>query len=188
MRVIAGSARSVPLVSIDGLETRPTTDRIKETLFNMLQSRIEGSHFLDLFAGSGQIGIEALSRGAADCVFVEKAKNSAECIRANLKKTKLEDAATLMTSDVMSAVSVLGRSGKRFDLIFLDPPYHKGLALDALSAISRSKIADGDTLLIVEAALDEDLSDAESLGYEIVRVKQYKTNQHLFLRLSSQGM
>ena len=184
MRVIAGSARSVPLISVEGLETRPTTDRIKETLFNMLQSYLDGCHFLDLFAGSGQIGIEALSRGAADCVFVEKAKGSCECIRTNLKKTKLEAQGILLASDVMSSVNSLDRQGKHFDLIFMDPPYGKGLALDALAQISRTKIADSETLFIVEASLDEDLTDAQSLGYELVRIKKYKTNQHLFFRLN----
>ena len=183
MRVIAGIARSVPLISVDGLETRPTTDRIKETLFNMLQSKIEGSHFLDLFAGSGQIGIEALSRGAADCVFVEKAKGSSDCIRANLKKTKLEEKAVLVSSDVISTIPNLDRQGRHFDLIFLDPPYGKGLALQALSAIARSSIAGEDTLLIVEASLEEDLSEAENMGFELVRVKKYKNNQHLFYRI-----
>ena len=96
MRVIAGTARSMPLRSIEGLETRPTQDRIKETLFNVIQADVPGAKFLDLFAGSGAIGIEALSRGAASAVFVENSKAAAACIKQNLAFTKLADNATVM--------------------------------------------------------------------------------------------
>ena len=89
MRVIAGKARSIPLVAPKGMQTRPTTDRVKETLFNMLQPWIPGSRFLDLFAGSGAIGIEALSRGALRCVFVERGRAAVSCIRENLKKRSI---------------------------------------------------------------------------------------------------
>ena len=101
MRVIAGTARSLPLKTIEGLDTRPTTDRIKETLFNMLQSEILGSRFLDLFSGSGAIGIEALSRGAKEAVFVEHSKPCVACIKDNLKFTKLDEKAVVMEQDVL---------------------------------------------------------------------------------------
>ncbi len=91
MRVIAGKARRLLLKTIDGLDTRPTTDRIKETLFNMIQTELPDCRFLDLFAGSGAIGIEALSRGASHAVFVEKNQKAADCIRENLKRTYLEE-------------------------------------------------------------------------------------------------
>ena len=111
MRVIAGSARSLPLKTIEGTDTRPTQDRIKETLFNMLQSDIPGCKFLDLYSGSGAIGIEALSRGAAKAVLVENSKKAVECIKDNLTFTKLADKADVMEMDVLSAINRL--KGKR---------------------------------------------------------------------------
>ena len=107
MRVIAGSAKHLNLKTIEGMDTRPTTDRIKETLFNMIQTDIPGCRFLDLFSGSGAIGIEALSRGAAEAVLVESAPKAAECIRENLKFTHLEEHAELMQTDVFQALSRL---------------------------------------------------------------------------------
>ena len=107
MRVIAGSAKSMPLKTIAGMETRPTTDRIKETLFNMLQPHLCESRFLDLFAGSGGIGIEALSRGADYCVFVEKNRKAAAVIRENLRFTKLEERGQIYTGDVVQVLAQL---------------------------------------------------------------------------------
>ena len=122
MRVIAGSARSLPLRTIEGTDTRPTQDRIKETLFNMLQSDIPGCKFLDLYSGSGAIGIEALSRGAAKAVLVENSKKAVECIKDNLTFTKLADKADVMEMDVLSAINRL--KGKDvFSIVYMDPPY-----------------------------------------------------------------
>ena len=112
MRVIAGSARRLLLKTVDGMETRPTTDRIKETLFNMLQNDLYGARFLDLFAGSGAIGIEALSRGAKEAVFVDKGDGQMSCIRENLQTTHLEEKARVMSADVTEAVRRLDRDGK----------------------------------------------------------------------------
>ena len=121
MRVIAGSARSLPLRTIEGTDTRPTQDRIKETLFNMLQSDIPGCKFLDLYSGSGAIGIEALSRGAAKAVLVENSKKAVECIKDNLTFTKLADKADVMEMDVLSAINRL--KGKDvFSIVYMDPP------------------------------------------------------------------
>ena len=113
MRVIAGTARSLPLKCIEGLDTRPTTDRIKETLFNMLQQGIPGCRFLDLFAGTGAIGIEALSRGAREAVFVEHQQKAAACIKENLSFTKLSDRARVLKADVVPALSPLRGSYSR---------------------------------------------------------------------------
>ena len=120
MRVISGSARSLRLKTIEGNGTRPTTDRIKETLFNMINDRMYDCRFLDLFSGSGAIGIEALSRGAREAVFVENNKKAVSCIKENLKFTKLIDRAQIIERNAESAVA--GLSG-RFDVIFMDPPY-----------------------------------------------------------------
>ena len=181
MRVIAGKARSLRLKTIEGMDTRPTTDRIKETLFNMIQPSIADSRFLDLFAGSGGIGIEALSRGASWCVFVEQQKKAAECIRENLAFTRLKEDATLLVTDAVSAVHKLDGE-EAFSWIFMDPPYEQGLEYDALAHLKDSSILNEDTLIIVEESLETDPYEMEKYGFEITRVKKYKTNQHVFLR------
>ncbi len=183
MRVIAGSARSMPLKTVPGLDTRPTTDRIKETLFNILQSDVPGCVFLDLFSGSGAIGIEALSRGAKEAVFVEKARNAATCIRENLKFTRLEDRALVMEGDCVWAVEQLGSQGKIFDCIFMDPPYRSGQEKAVLAAVKAAGIAGKETRIIIEAALNSDYAWAEEMGYQIDREKRYKTNKHVFMHL-----
>lgn len=181
MRVISGSARSLPLKTVEGMDTRPTTDRIKETLFNMIHNDIPGCRFLDLFSGSGAIGIEALSRGASICYFVDNSRKAAACINGNLKFTHLEDRAVVLQSDMRSAISRL-RSQEAFDIIFMDPPYLKDLEKEALELLSDAACVDEDTLIIVEVSLKTDLSWLEASGYEVLKNKRYKTNAHLFLR------
>ena len=183
MRVIAGKARRLPLKTVKGLDTRPTTDRIKETLFNILQNDIPGSLFLDLFAGSGAIGIEALSRGAKTAVFVEKDRNACACISENLIFTKLEKDARVICSDVSSAM-IRMRSERPFDLIFMDPPYGKQLERQVLDVLRDSALADENTLIIVEALLETSFDDL--YGYQVIREKRYKTNKHVFIRKEKQ--
>ena len=125
MRVIAGTARSLPLKTPEGMDTRPTTDRIKETLFNMLQTYIPDCVFVDIFSGSGGIGIEALSRGASQAVFVEQNRKAAACIEENLNHTHLREKAVVMSKDVMTALRILEDKKQAFDYIFMDPPYGK---------------------------------------------------------------
>ena len=190
MRVIAGSARSLPLKTLDTSDTRPTQDRIKETLFNILHTDLPGSHFLDLFAGSGAIGIEALSRGAKKAWFIENNPKAVAMIRHNLEFTRLSDKAEVMTSDVIRGLSVLEALEQPVDLIFMDPPYrqdHEKRVLEHLSARIRNgacKYVDSYTRIIVEAALGTDFSYLSQLGFELDRQKRYKTNQHVFIRLS----
>jgi 16S rRNA (guanine966-N2)-methyltransferase len=180
MRVIAGSARSLPLKTVEGLDTRPTTDRIKETLFNMLMPDIPGCRFLDLYAGSGGIGIEALSRGASEAVFVENSKAACACIKDNLAFTHLADKAQLLEMDVLSAIARLSGKGV-FDVVYLDPPYRQDYERDVLAALHTCSIVDEYTLIVVEADLETDLSYVTDLGYKITKIKNYKTNKHLFL-------
>ena len=181
MRVIAGTCRSMPLKSLPGRDTRPTTDRIKETLFNMLQNEIPGCRFLDLFAGSGAIGIEALSRGAEHCVFVEQSRQAVRIIQENLAFTKLQGRAQVLTMDAASAVRSFGTK-QQFDVVFMDPPYRCGLEKEVLEAMEGAPCVHPDTLYIVEAALDTDFAWLDSSGYVCIKWKKYKTNQHLFLR------
>ena len=180
MRVIAGIARSMPLKAAEGDNTRPTTDRIKETLFNMLQSDIAGCRFLDLYSGSGAIGIEALSRGAKEAVLVENARQAIAVIKDNLTFTKLAEHGKLLNMDVLQALRSLEGKGV-FDIIFMDPPYNNELERQVLEYLKDSTVADKNTLIIVEADLQTDFSYVESLGYRQLRSKEYKTNKHVFL-------
>ncbi len=179
MRVIAGKAKGMPLRTLPGLETRPTTDRIKETLFNICQPYLADCRFLDLFAGSGAIGIEALSRGAALGVFVEQNREAAAIIRENLRFTKLEDQARLLTTDVLSGLRSL-EGEEPFDFIFMDPPYGKGLEGQAFAFLSHSGLIKEDTWVILEAALREPLEEIQKYGFSVKKIKKYKTNQHVF--------
>lgn len=179
LRVIAGEARSIPLMTLEGLDTRPTTDRVKETLFNLLQNDIYGCRFLDLFAGSGQIGIEALSRGAKSACFVEKNKKAVDIIAKNLEKTKMTDKSVLIKKDVLSALSVLTDA---YDIIFMDPPYALNIEDEVLTKIKENRLLDEDGFIIIEADLKRDFSFVSDTGFEITKIKQYKTNQHVFLR------
>lgn len=182
MRVIAGKARSLRLKSIEGMDTRPTTDRIKETLFNMINDDLYGASFLDLFSGSGGIGIEALSRGARRAVFVESSRKAAACIQDNLKFTRLAPEGEVLVMDVFRALDTLTFRGESFSLIFMDPPYDRGLEKEVLSRLKVSPLVTEETLLIVEASLETDFSYLEEFGYEVVKRKEYKTNVHMFLQ------
>ena len=180
MRVIAGTARSLPLKTPEGLDTRPTTDRIKETLFNILQTSILDCVFVDMFSGSGSIGIEALSRGARKAYFIENAAKPAACIQENLAFTKFTDRAILMKQDACAALS--GIFEKSVDIIFMDPPYGQEQEKRVLSGLKGMKYVTQDTLIIVEASLDTDFSYLASMGFTLEREKRYKTNMHVFIR------
>lgn len=179
MRVIAGIARSLPLKTPEGMDTRPTTDRIKETLFNILQNDVPGSVFLDLFSGSGGIGIEALSRGARKAYFVENAPAAVSCIQRNLEFTKFTEKAVVLKQDAAAGLSFIREN--HVDIVFLDPPYGEGQDRRVLEALRAMPYIDSETLIIVEEKLDADFSYARELGYSVRREKTYKTNKHVFL-------
>lgn len=179
MRVIAGSRRSIRLTTVKGDKVRPTTDRIKETLFNILQPDIPGALFLDLFSGSGAIGIEALSRGAKEAVLVEQDRDALSCIRANLKATRFESEAVVKAGDVISVLRTLQHAP--FDLIFMDPPYGLSWEEKVLGILSEASYVDEYTKIVVEGLSDMDLSYAEHMGFSIYREKSYGSNKHIFL-------
>ena len=179
MRVIAGTARRLRLVTPEGNDTRPTQDRIKETLFNMIQNQVPGAVFIDLFAGSGGIGIEALSRGAVRAVFVENNVNAYKCILENLKTTHFEEQSTVLKQDVVLGLRSIKE--KEADIIFIDPPYHGELYERTLSQLSEMNYVTANTMIIVEADQSLDFSFAENYGFEVRREKEYKTNKHVFL-------
>ena len=182
VRVIAGKARSLKLKTIDDMSTRPTTDRIKETLFNILNPYIPGARFLDLFAGSGAIGIEALSRGAKSATFVENNRKCVDCIKDNLKHTKLIDDAVILNKTAQMALEEL-RNKEPFDIIFMDPPYDNLYERDILYRLHDYGMVNEDTIIIVEASLDTDFGYIDDIGYEVFKNKVYKTNKHVFIRM-----
>ena len=179
MRVVAGTARSVSLVTPSGPHTRPTTDRIKETLFNIIQGDVPGCRFLDLFAGSGGVGIEALSRGAESAVFVDSDSQAIRCVKANLAHTHLDKNADVLAMDAGRALYKLAAAGKRFDVIFVDPPYESDYE-SILQSISRSGVLDPEGIVIAEMDADRELS-LEGTGLRIYREKDYKNNKHVFI-------
>jgi RNA methyltransferase, RsmD family len=181
MRVIAGTRRSLPLKSIEGMDTRPTADRYKETLFNVLQDDIPGSRFLDLFSGSGAIGIEALSRGAKHAVLVENGREALKCIKENVHFTKFEDEADILRSDAVGYVRSLPKID--FDVIFIDPPYGRGLEKDVLLILDKKEFKNEEAIIVVEATLEEDFSYLENTKFVIYKEKLYRTNKHVFIRL-----
>lgn len=143
MRVITGTARGTKLKTPEGMLTRPTTDRVKEALFNIIQFDIAGD-VLDLFAGTGQLGIEALSRGAAECLFVDSAKDSVRLVQENLRRCGL--AARVLQCDALGIL----KSGEKFDLIFLDPPYGSGLEAKAIETVKEFDILSRGGIMVVE--------------------------------------
>lgn len=180
MRVIAGTARSLQLKTLEGTETRPTLDRYKETLFNVIQSHVPGSKFLDIFAGCGGIGIEALSRGAERAVFIDNSKKAIQIIKENLEHTGFSDKADVITADAITGLMQLDRTGP-YDVIFMDPPYNKDLEKQAIEYLSHSKLISKNTLVIAEASNDTDFSFVSETGFMIIKIKEYKTNKHIFM-------
>ncbi len=181
MRVIAGCAKGHKLQTPEGMATRPTTDRIKETVFNIMAFDLPQCRFLDLFSGSGAIGIEALSRGAAQAVFVDSAPESIRVIHANLAHTKLEENALVLGQDVFSALERLSKEGYCFDVIYMDPPYAAALEQDVLLRIASLNLLAHDGYVAVEHGAKQPLSALP--GYHILREKVYKTTVITFLAL-----
>ncbi len=180
MRVIAGTARSMPLKTIEGMQTRPTTDKIKETLFNMLSADVPGARFLDLFAGSGQIGIEALSRGAEYAAFVEQNKKCITCIEDNLKFTKMAEFSDVIKGDVFACLPRLRSYGK-FDIIFADPPYAMEREEDLLNGIYENDLLSDYGIIVIEASISRDLAFIDDAKFVVTKDKLYKNNRHIFL-------
>lgn len=181
MRVIAGTARRLLLKTPKGLETRPTSDQIKETLFNILMPYLYEANFLDLYSGSGGIGIEALSRGSSHATFVENSKEAIKCIKDNLLNTHFTDNSTVLPMDVFSALNQLeGR--EYFDIVFMDPPYNHDYERLVLERLRGSSLINEDSLIVIEASINTDFDYLDDLGYEIIKIKQYKNNMHLLVR------
>ncbi len=182
MRVITGSARGRRLVTLEGESVRPTADRVKEAMFSAIQFEIEGRSVLDLFAGSGQLAVEALSRGAAKAVLVDAAKASLAVAEKNLTSTGLRDRARLVNSDF---AAYLSSCRERFDLVFLDPPYHTGLLQRALPAVE--KLMNPGGTILCEHPLDETLPDAVGAFTKYRSHKYGKIMVTLYRREAEEG-
>ena len=168
MRVITGSARGVTLKTPEGMVTRPTTDRVKEAMFSIIHFEIPGADVLDLFGGTGQLGIEALSRGAKSAVFVDAGKPACRLIRENLKRTRLEAQARVVRSDYLA---YLERTKEQFDIILLDPPYAEVFLESAIKKITEIDILRQNGIIVAERPLGKELP-WEFPGYD--RSKDYK--------------
>ncbi|WMI81734.1 16S rRNA (guanine(966)-N(2))-methyltransferase RsmD [Anaerotignum sp. MB30-C6] len=184
MRVIAGAAKGRKLQTIEGLSTRPTTDRIKETLFNIIAFDLPECHFLDLFSGSGAIGIEALSRGAKQAVFVEHNPQCQQVIQENLMHTKLDKQARVIGLEVPKALAQLSNEKAVFDIIFLDPPYEAEVTEPALLQIVQGGLLDKDGYIIVERSAQIPLASIP--GLRVLREKEYRTTVMTFLCLEEE--
>lgn len=173
MRVITGKARGVQLKTPDGMLTRPTTDRVKEALFSIIHFNIPGAKVLDLFGGTGQLGIEALSRGAKSAVFIDAREESCKLIKENLKRTKLEQDGRVIRSDYLD---YLNRCREQYSIIFLDPPYAEVFLENALKRITEIDILESNGIIVTERPLGKELPwDFE--GY--TRSKDYKYGKTL---------
>lgn len=173
MRIITGKAKGIKLATLEGEATRPTAERVKEALFSMIQFELEGREVLDLFSGSGQLALEALSRGAAHAVMIDRSKDAVRIIRANAQKTRLEDACEIYNCEYRDYI--LKNKGKKFDIVFLDPPYALGLYDKAIGEMLRADMLKPSTLIVCESE-DGNIfgKDVElSSSFEILRESRY---------------
>lgn len=185
MRVISGAARGTTLHSIENLSTRPTLDRVKESLFNIISEKInEDTVALDLFSGSGAIGIEFLSRGAKEVVLCDNMKNAVNMINQNLKKTRLESKAKVISEDYVKALKYLKIENYMFDIIYLDPPYKEDLAVKAIDYIDKLGLLKEDGIIIIETdEKDRDVEEIDNISvkYKIFDIRKYGRAYLIFL-------
>ncbi|MDU2197518.1 MAG: 16S rRNA (guanine(966)-N(2))-methyltransferase RsmD [Peptostreptococcaceae bacterium] len=185
MRVISGKARGLKLDTPKNQDVRPTTDRVKESLFNMINSYIMDSNILDLFAGTGSLGIECLSRGAKNCVFVDKSKDSINIVRSNVKKARVENESTILNVDFKDAVKRLSTQNQKFDVIFMDPPYYENMFIECLKSIDKFNLLDEDGIIVVEHDTKDLFED--SIGrLNKSREKKYGNTTLTFYKLEEQ--
>lgn len=179
MRVVAGKAKGTQIKNIDGNETRPTKDMVKEALFSILYTKVQDSIFLDLFAGSGGVGIEALSRGANKAYFSDKNKECIDAIRSNIEKTHFTEKAIIINGDFKSTIEKL--KNIKFDIIFIDPPYNKGLGIESISLLADNEMLTPDGILIYETDEIENVPEIIKI-YERYNYKKYGRNILNFYR------
>ncbi|MBE6655521.1 MAG: 16S rRNA (guanine(966)-N(2))-methyltransferase RsmD [Ruminococcaceae bacterium] len=170
MRIITGSAKGAVLKTLDGEKTRPTAEKVKEAVFSALQFDLEGRTFLDLFAGSGQMGLEALSRGAARAVFIDEARDAMEIVKENAKKTGFFDRSHFLVSDYRNYLrKAAGR--EVFDIVFIDPPYAEQIAVDAMLRVINADMVKEGTLFVLEG--EDPIEEIQRADLTLVRAKKY---------------
>ena len=170
MRIISGTARGLKLQSLEGPDTRPTLDNVKEAIFSMLFYKCRGARVLDLFAGSGALGMEALSRGAKEAVFVDANPKACSVINANLEKSKLGTNAAVFNIDAKKYLQKAAKDGLAFDIIFLDPPYALGLLDEVLNYIEEHKLLNYEGLIVCEF---DNGTNVDIKGYKLLKDKRY---------------
>lgn len=184
MRIISGKARGTKLYTLEGENTRPTLDRVKESIFNIIQEKIEGTTILDLFSGSGSIGLEFLSRGAEKAVLCDKSKEAVDIIKKNIQKTHMEKITQVFNTDFETCLEKL--KNEQFDIIYLDPPYATDYILKALKRIIQFKIAKSDSLIIVETDDEKRIEEEiKNLDIEIVDKRKYGRATIIFVSLKN---
>ncbi|MGO1058093.1 16S rRNA (guanine(966)-N(2))-methyltransferase RsmD [Planococcus sp. FY231025] len=183
MRVVAGSVKGLPLKAVPGTSTRPTTDKVKESIFNMIGPFFDGGYALDLFAGSGGLGIEALSRGIDRAIFTDKDRKALETIHANLEKTRLSGQAEVFKADAERALKAIKKNGVQARLLFLDPPYHMEKAYGLMDKAAELGIMTDDSIVVCEHDRDVELSSRtkyyerfkkELYGSTIISIYRFK--------------
>lgn len=177
MRVIGGKVRGTKLDSLEGIITRPTLDRIKESMFNIIQNKIENACVLDLFSGSGALAIECLSRGAKEAYLCDKSKDAIKIIKKNIEKTHFESKAVIINKDYLKCLDELNI---KFDIIFLDPPYESNFAEEALKVIIKKELLNRDGIIIFETD-KKDISNIEKLDINIYDLRKYGRVELIFL-------
>ncbi len=187
MRIISGTSRGRRLATPKNQVIRPTSDRVKESLFNILGEEVEGKVVLDLFAGTGNLGIEALSRGAKKVLFVEKARPALKLIQRNLSRCGMDDRSEILPKDVTRSIGILKQRGEAFDLILMDPPYEKGLIEKTLMKLNSYKIYHGDSILIIQHDRREPIP-ATFEGWTLIRQRRIGDTLISFLSPSSQEL
>lgn len=190
MRVISGTARGTVLHSIDDIKTRPTLDRVKESIFNIIQSRIQNSIILDLFSGSGAISIEFISRGASKAYLCDNSHASMQMIKQNLIKTKMEDKAVVYNLDYKKCLEDLKNKKIKFDIIFIDPPYKEDLAIKSIELIDENDLLKDDGIIIIETDEEErEKKELENINnkLEIYDLRKYGRIHLIFLKNSRKG-
>lgn len=183
MRVISGTARGKKLISLEGLETRPTLDRVKEALFNILQFDIKDAKVLDLFSGSGALAIEALSRGARKAVLCDFSKKAIEIINKNLVATRLKDKAEILNKDYLETLNYLKKETKKFNIIFLDPPYKTDYIFKSIEKILQYNLLDEEGIIIAETDDENKIEEIKKIeNIEIYDARKYGIVHIIFIR------
>lgn len=185
MRIISGKARGTKLYTLEGENTRPTLDRVKESVFSIIQSEIEGAKILDLFAGSGAIGLEFLSRGAQKAVLCDKSKEAVNIIKKNIEKTHMEQETQVFNTDFENCLERL--KNEQFDIIYVDPPYETNYILKSLEKIIKLNIAKEECLIIIETDDEQRIEkEIKNIDVEIVDKRKYGRATIIFLSLKKE--